>query len=167
MDPTTSRNRPAPPLPDSDPASAGSTAAAAQQGASEEPAATPHDEVESRLTSNPNASLPASELQAFGGGVSQQSGQNQDNAHIAAAPLWVQRLQLVVLVIFCIELGMLLAVLPWTRVWLDNALLAAHPALRAFAHENFVRGAVTGVGLVDIWIGISEAVHYREVKPGK
>jgi hypothetical protein len=81
-----------------------------------------------------------------------------------AAPVWVQRLQLVVMVVFCIELGMLLAVLPWTRVWLDNGLLANYPGLRAFAHHNFVRGAVSGLGLVDIWIGIWEAVHYREVK---
>ncbi len=81
------------------------------------------------------------------------------------AGIWLHRLWLVVFVIFCIELGLLLTVLPWTRVWTDNSLLAVHPAWRAFLHNNFVRGLVTGLGLIDIWIGIWEAVHYRD--PGK
>jgi hypothetical protein len=28
-----------------------------------------------------------------------------------------------------------------------------------------VRGVITGIGLVDVWIGIWEAVHYKD--PGK
>jgi hypothetical protein len=79
--------------------------------------------------------------------------------------IWLHRLSLVIFVIFCIELGMLLSVLPWTRLWTNNSLLAAHPAWRAFLQDNFVRGVITGLGLIDIWIGIGEAVHYRD--PGK
>ena len=79
--------------------------------------------------------------------------------------VWSHRLSLVVLVVFCIELGMLLAILPWTTVWNQNSFLAAYPGLRAVAQNNFVRGLATGLGLVDIWIGIWEAVHYRD--PGK
>ncbi|MFB3917076.1 MAG: hypothetical protein ACE14M_10125 [Terriglobales bacterium] len=85
----------------------------------------------------------------------------------AVSPVWVQRLSLIIFVMFCIELGMLLAVLPWTRVWMDNSILASHPTLRAVFHAYFVRGAVTGLGLVDIWLGIWEAAHYRETKPQK
>ena len=80
----------------------------------------------------------------------------------SSPPIWVQRLQLIVFVVFCVELGMLLAVLPWTRVWTENSLVLSHPGLRAVLQHNFVRGAVTGLGLVDIWLGIWEAVHYRE-----
>jgi hypothetical protein len=36
--------------------------------------------------------------------------------------------------------------------------------LRVFFHSYFVRGLVTGLGLVDLWLGISEAVQYREKK---
>lgn len=77
-------------------------------------------------------------------------------------PIWVRRLKLVIFVLFCVELGMLLAVLPWTRVWTENSLLAAYPDLRNFLQYDFVRGAITGLGLVDIWLGIREAVNYRE-----
>ena len=76
--------------------------------------------------------------------------------------IWSHRLSLVVLVVFCIELGMLLAILPWTTVWNQNSFLAAYPGLRSFVQNNFVRGIATGLGLVDIWIGIWEAVHYRD-----
>jgi hypothetical protein len=77
---------------------------------------------------------------------------------------WAQRVWLVIFVVFCIELGMLLAVLPWTRVWTENSLMFAHPGLRAIMQQNFVRGLATGLGLVDIWIGIWEAVRYREYR---
>ena len=79
--------------------------------------------------------------------------------------VWLHRLSLVIFVIFCIELGMLLTVLPWTHIWTENSLLARHPGWRALVQDNFVRGIITGIGLVDIWIGIWEAVHYRD--PGK
>ena len=72
---------------------------------------------------------------------------------------------LVVQVMFLIELGMVLTVSPWTTVWHQNSLLAAHPAMRAFIEQGFVRGAVTGLGLINIWMGIWEAVQYREDAP--
>jgi hypothetical protein len=75
---------------------------------------------------------------------------------------WTQRIFLVVFVIFCIELGMLLVVLPWLPVWTSNGLLAHFPGLRELVAQNFFRGAMSGIGLLDIWIGIWEAVHYRE-----
>jgi hypothetical protein len=70
----------------------------------------------------------------------------------------------VIRVVFYIELGMLLAVLPWTRLWINNSLVMDFPRLNGILQMNFVRGLVTGVGLVDIWIGVWEAVRYRERK---
>jgi hypothetical protein len=78
------------------------------------------------------------------------------------APRWLRRLSLVIYVAFCIEVGMLLIVLPWTQVWTENSLLLSRPELKAFLQLGFVRGAVTGFGILDLWLGISEAVHYRE-----
>ena len=75
---------------------------------------------------------------------------------------WLQRLWLVVFVLFCLEVGIILTVLPWTRLWTDNALLLNFPAAKEFLTFNFVRGLVSGLGLVDIWMGVVEAVTYRE-----
>ena len=82
----------------------------------------------------------------------------------SSVAIWIDRLGLVIRVVFYIELGMLLAVLPWTRLWTTNSLVMDFPRLNGILQMNFVRGLVTGVGLVDIWIGIWEAVRYREAK---
>jgi hypothetical protein len=90
---------------------------------------------------------------------------SQPQAQQHAAPritVWLHRISLVIFVIFCIELGMLLAVLPWTPVWINNGLVEGHPLLKSILQQNFVRGIATGFGLVDIWIGIWEAVHYKD-----
>jgi hypothetical protein len=75
---------------------------------------------------------------------------------------WLQRLWLVVFVLFCLEVGIILTVLPWTRLWSDNSLLVPFPAVKEFLSQNFVRGLVTGLGLVNIWMGVVEAITYRE-----
>ena len=81
------------------------------------------------------------------------------------APVWLQRLSLFVLVLFCIYLGVLVAVLPWwTRVWDHNEFIQARPTLAAILHNGAVRGIISGLGLLDIWIGISEAIHYRDYR---
>ena len=81
----------------------------------------------------------------------------------APAPVWLQRVSLLVLVLFCVYLGVLVMVLPWwTRVWDNNLFIQSRPALAAVLHNGAVRGVISGVGLLDIWIGVSEAVHYRD-----
>ena len=80
-------------------------------------------------------------------------------------PIWMQRVFLVIFDVLCIEIGIVLVAVPWRPVWSDNALLANSPHVRSFLRLGFVRGIVTGIGLLDIWIGIWEAVHYRERKP--
>lgn len=84
---------------------------------------------------------------------------------VKLAPVWLQRLSLIVLVLFCVYLGILVAVLPWwPRIWDQNSWIQARPGLAAILHHGAVRGLISGLGLLDIWIGISEAVHYRDVR---
>jgi hypothetical protein len=80
-------------------------------------------------------------------------------------PVWLQRVSLVVYVSFCIEIGLWLIIVPWKQVWTANSLVANYPSLRAVFHSYFIRGLVAGLGLVDLWLGISEAVQYREKRP--
>ncbi len=78
--------------------------------------------------------------------------------------LWLQRIWLVVFVLFSLEVGIILTVLPWTRIWTENSLLLGHLRIREFLMQDFVRGLVSGLGLVDIWMGVAEAVRYRETQ---
>ncbi|HEU4417144.1 MAG TPA: hypothetical protein VFT65_20320 [Candidatus Angelobacter sp.] len=74
----------------------------------------------------------------------------------------MQRVFVVVYVLFCIELGLVLIILPWTRFWLSEGWLAQWPAIGNVLQQGFVRGAVSGLGVLDILLGILEAVRYRD-----
>lgn len=76
--------------------------------------------------------------------------------------IWMHRIWLVVFVLFCLEVGIVLMVGPWTRAWTENSLTTSFPALHEFLMNGFVRGIVSGIGLIDFWIGISRAISYSE-----
>ena len=84
------------------------------------------------------------------------------SSHTHPPPIWMQRFFLVSTVIFCLWIGLVLCVLPWLPAWTENALVRDYPRLRWVLGTGFVRGLATGLGLLDLWIGISEAVHYRD-----
>lgn len=76
--------------------------------------------------------------------------------------IWMHRIGLVVFVLLCLELGTILMIGPWTRAWSENSLSMSFPELHEFLMNNFVRGVVSGLGVVDLWIGIARAISYRE-----
>jgi hypothetical protein len=78
--------------------------------------------------------------------------------------IWLHRLLVLLFVFVCAAAGVLLVVLPWTPQWTDNTLLLRYPDLRTFITNGFFRGLCSGLGLLDIWIGFSEAIHYHEDK---
>ena len=57
---------------------------------------------------------------------------------------------------FFLEVGLLLLVLPWSAFWERNYFAQAWPAIRPFLTNNFVRGAVTGLGVVNLVAGVAE-----------
>lgn len=77
-------------------------------------------------------------------------------------PVWMQRSFIVSYVLVCIWLGVVLVLLPWSPLWSTNSLLVRWPNLYRFLQHGFVRGVVSGLGLVDIWIGLLEAVQYHD-----
>ena len=60
---------------------------------------------------------------------------------------------------------MLLVIAPWTRLWEHNVLTAAVPGLAAVLASLFVRGAVSGVGLVTVVGGLRDLASVLFVKP--
>ena len=63
-------------------------------------------------------------------------------------------------------LGVLVAILPWSPLYWDrNTWLLIHPAAARVAQSGWMRGLISGLGLLDIWIGVSEALHYRDGRP--
>jgi len=76
--------------------------------------------------------------------------------------LWLHRMVVLLFVFVCAISGVLLVILPWRPEWTDNRLLLTHPGLRMLVANGFVRGICSGLGLLDIWIGFWEAIHYHE-----
>ncbi len=82
------------------------------------------------------------------------------------APVWLQRASLGVFVIFCFYIGGLLALLPWWgRYWEQNGWMLTHPSVYNVLQHGWVRGLISGLGLLDVWIGVSEVIHYRDYRP--
>ncbi len=53
--------------------------------------------------------------------------------------------------------GIVLIVAPWTVLWDANYLLQPMPLLRSILLSPFARGAVSGLGVVNILLAIDEA----------
>ena len=76
--------------------------------------------------------------------------------------VWMHRLSVFLFVLISAVAGVLLIILPWTPEWTDNYLLLSFPSLRSIVSNGFFRGICSGLGLLDIWIGFWEALHYHE-----
>ena len=53
--------------------------------------------------------------------------------------------------------GAILIVVPWTSWWDANYLLLPHPAVRGVLLSAFTRGAVSGLGLVNLLLALYDA----------
>ena len=80
----------------------------------------------------------------------------------SAWKIWLWRLRALLLVTLYATFGVLLVILPWTPKWTDNPLLLSSPELRTFVTNGFIRGLASGLGLLDLWLGFWEAIHYHE-----
>jgi hypothetical protein len=77
-------------------------------------------------------------------------------------PLWLRRVELYLYVIIRIYIGVIVLVLPWyAPLWADNQFLNYFPRVGTFLMYGAVRGMVSGLGLLNLWIALVEAAHYR------
>ena len=57
---------------------------------------------------------------------------------------------------FFFEAGLVLVLIPWSIYWERNYFLQLVPVLEPFLTNGFVRGAVSGLGLVNFVAGVVE-----------
>jgi len=77
-------------------------------------------------------------------------------------PVWLRRVDLFLRVVVRLYLGLLVVALPWTHLWDDNHLFHLVPQIAWLTANGVVRGIVSGLGLLNIWIAVSDAIEYRE-----
>jgi len=59
-------------------------------------------------------------------------------------------------VAYFFEVGLLLIVLPWSEFWERNYFAQSWPMLRPFVNNSFVRGGISGLGFINLLVGVSE-----------
>ncbi len=73
---------------------------------------------------------------------------------------WQSRLLSICFVIFTFEVGLFLVIVPWMEEsWSLNTFQEALPALQSIWIDPYFRGAITGLGLVNIYIACSEVLR--------
>ncbi|MFN0169169.1 MAG: hypothetical protein ACKV22_22325 [Bryobacteraceae bacterium] len=82
---------------------------------------------------------------------------------------WYHKALALAFIIFCLEVGIILLVLPWSEWWDDNffsSLAPMWPVWGDFWHNAYFRGAVSGLGIVNIYISFGEMVRLRRFSGG-
>ncbi|MFN2444301.1 MAG: hypothetical protein ABR606_01725 [Vicinamibacterales bacterium] len=55
-----------------------------------------------------------------------------------------------------LEIGLLLILIPWSAFWDRNYFAGAVPLVKDAISNNYVRGAISGLGLVNIYAALAE-----------
>ena len=71
-----------------------------------------------------------------------------------------------VIIAFFFEFGFALLIVPWSAFWDRNYFGEMVPAIHAMMTNNFIRGAVSGLGLINLLAGIAELVSMLLARKG-
>jgi len=75
----------------------------------------------------------------------------------------------VIFIAYFLEVGVLLTLAPWSALWDRNYFIQAWPVVAGVAGNHFVRGAISGLGLINLVAGCAEVIGLvrRGVRPGR
>jgi hypothetical protein len=65
-------------------------------------------------------------------------------------------------IFYWFAVGGFLMLVPWLRFWDHNALLYHFPGLIPIVGNAFLKGAVLGLGIVNLLIGLHELLHFGD-----
>jgi hypothetical protein len=74
---------------------------------------------------------------------------------------WYHKLAAFVYIVFCFEIGVFLLLFPWVELWDRNYFSALAPAWETVWNSPYFKGAVSGLGLIDIGISFAELLRLR------
>lgn len=84
-----------------------------------------------------------------------------EEASEAPASNWRRKLGAVLFIVVCFEVGLFLLVFPWAQYWRNNSIAASSPWVHELWNNNFFRGALSGLGVLNLYISIAEIVRLR------
>jgi hypothetical protein len=72
---------------------------------------------------------------------------------------WFHKVSAVLFITFCLDIGLFLLIFPWTDYW-DN-FAAFVRAWRPYLDNMYVRGAISGLGVLNLYISLGEVFRLR------
>ena len=61
--------------------------------------------------------------------------------------------------LYCLEAGLFFTIVPWTRIWTMNPLLHSTLTMGLVVDNPFVRGFVSGFGVIHLLIGVKDILQ--------
>jgi len=80
---------------------------------------------------------------------------------------WYQKLGVLLFIIVCFEVGVFLLIFPWMEYWNNNSIASLAPWTREVWDSPFFRGALSGLGVINICISLAEVFRLRRPPPGR
>jgi hypothetical protein len=74
---------------------------------------------------------------------------------------WYHKVSALIFILFCLELGMFLLIFPWSGLWDHSLFSALGPNWRGYWDNAYVRGAISGLGVVNLYICLLEIFRLR------
>jgi hypothetical protein len=72
-------------------------------------------------------------------------------------PRWLERIELLLRVMLRMYIGLAVCYAPWSPAfWDQNPLFLQYPSLSNVAANGAVRGIVSGLGLLNLWIALQD-----------
>ena len=78
-------------------------------------------------------------------------------------PRWLERGELFLRVLLRMYIGLAVCYAPWSHIfWDQNPLFLRFPNLAVYAAHGAVRGLISGLGLLNLWIAFRDALRHRD-----
>jgi hypothetical protein len=71
----------------------------------------------------------------------------------------MSRIARITILLVWLVLGLALILVPWTEYWETNYLLYQYPALGFFLKNPFLRGAISGLGFMNVLLALEGFRH--------
>jgi hypothetical protein len=118
------------------------------------------------LTSPPLPASPAPAAESATGSA-QDVQLTQDAAAAISVPQriphWLVRTELYLRVLLRMYIGLAVCYAPWSHLfWDQNPIFVQFPTVSIYAANGAVRGIISGLGLLNLWIAFQDAIRHRD-----
>ena len=74
---------------------------------------------------------------------------------------WYHKFGAILFIAFCMEIGLFLLIFPWTDAWSSSYFPSLRPEWHRYWGNTYVRGAISGLGVVNLYISFVEVLRLR------